>query len=124
MREEEGGGEGQDKRMEGGRAIGRGGEEEREGGRVGKKEGVEPPSELRPCKPYMLFILRDVKANLSCALSSYQIEPTARDSPQSYIGIDAMQTLQLFILRDVRANLSCALSSYQIEPTARDNPQN
>ena len=39
MREEEGGGEGTDKRMEGGRAIGRGGEEEREGGRVGKKEG-------------------------------------------------------------------------------------
>ena len=39
MREEEGGGEGKDKRMEGGRAIGRGGEEEREGGRVGKKEG-------------------------------------------------------------------------------------
>ena len=39
MREEEGGGDGKDKRMEGGRAIGRGGEEEREGGRVGKKEG-------------------------------------------------------------------------------------
>ena len=39
MREEEGGREGKDKRMEGGRAIGRGGEEEREGGRVGKKEG-------------------------------------------------------------------------------------
>ena len=39
MREEEGGGEGKDKRTEGGRAIGRGGEEEREGGRVGKKEG-------------------------------------------------------------------------------------
>ena len=39
VREEEGRGEGKDKRMEGGRAIGRGGEEEREGGRVGKKEG-------------------------------------------------------------------------------------
>ena len=43
MREEEGWREGIDKRKEGGRAIGRGGEEEREGGRVGKKEGVEPP---------------------------------------------------------------------------------
>ena len=42
-----------------------------------------------------LFILRDVKANLSCALSSYQIEPTARDSPQNYIGIDALQTLSV-----------------------------
>ena len=35
----EGGREGQDKRKEGGREIGRGGEEEREGGRVGKNEG-------------------------------------------------------------------------------------
>ena len=43
MREEEGWREGIDKRKEGGRAIGRGGEKEREGGRVGKKEGVEPP---------------------------------------------------------------------------------
>ena len=51
-------------------------------------------------------------------------EPTARDSPQNYKGIDALQTLQLFILRDVRANLSCALSSYQIEPTARDSLHN
>ena len=29
-----------------------------------------------------LFISQDVRANLSCALSSYQIEPTARDIPQ------------------------------------------
>ena len=49
-----------------------------------------------------LFILRDVRANLSCALSSYQIEPTARDIPQNYIGIDALKPYsQLFILRDV-----------------------
>ena len=39
MREEEGGREGKDHMMEGGRAIGRGGEEGREGGRLGKKEG-------------------------------------------------------------------------------------
>ena len=79
-----------------------------------------------PCKPYLLFILQDVRAHLSCALSSYQIEPAARDIPENYTGIEALQTLQsqLFILRDVRANLRCALSSYQIEPTARDIPHN
>ena len=43
----------------------------------------------------MLFVLRDVNANLSCALSSYQMEPTARDAPQNYIGIDALQTLSV-----------------------------
>ena len=26
-----------------------------------------------PCKPYLLFILEDVCANLDCALNSYQI---------------------------------------------------
>ena len=55
-----------------------------------------------PCKPYLLFILQDVRAHLSRALSSYQIEPTARDIPQNYIGIDALKPYsQLFILRDV-----------------------
>ena len=27
------------------------------------------------CKPYLLFILQHIRAHLSCALSSYQIEP-------------------------------------------------
>ena len=52
----------------------------------------------------LLFILQDVRAHLSCALSSYQIEPTARDIPQNYIGIEALepyQSILLFILRDV-----------------------
>ena len=38
-----------------------------------------------------MFILQDVRAHLSCALSSYQIEPTARDSPQNDIGIEALE---------------------------------
>ena len=55
-----------------------------------------------PCKTYLLFILQDVRAHLSCALSSYQIENTARDIPEKHIGIDALKPYsQLFILRDV-----------------------
>ena len=57
--------------------------------------GPSKYTEIEPRKPYLLFVLRDVRANLSCALSSYQIEPTARDSPQNYIGIDALQTLSV-----------------------------
>ena len=50
MREEEGWREGKDKRKEGGRAIGRGGEEEREGGRVGKKEGGRTEGIMEGCR--------------------------------------------------------------------------
>ena len=61
-----------------------------------------------------MFILRDVCANLNCALSSYQIEPAARDILQNYRGIEALQTLQsqLFILRDVEANLNGSELNY------------
>ena len=38
--------------------------------------------------------------NLSCALSSYQVEPTARDIPHNYIEIDALQTL--YVVRFAR----------------------
>ena len=50
MKEEEGWREGKDKRKEGGRAIGRGGEEEREGGRVGKKEGGRTEGIMEGCR--------------------------------------------------------------------------
>ena len=47
-----------------------------------------------PCKPYLLFILQDVRAHLSCALSSYQIEPTARDIPPELHRNRCLETLQ------------------------------
>ena len=49
-------------------------------------------------------LIEFVKAECQSALSSYQIEPTARDIPQNYIGIEALepyQSILLFILRDV-----------------------
>ena len=51
MKAEEGWREGKDKRKEGGRAIGRGGKEEREGGRVGRGpegQGASAPGASRP----------------------------------------------------------------------------
>ena len=50
--------------------------------------------ESMPCKPYLLFMLRDVRAHLSCALSSYQIEPTARDIPPELHRNRCLETLQ------------------------------
>ena len=40
-------------------------------------------------------LIEFVKAECQSALSSYQIEPTARDIPQNYKGIEALQTLSV-----------------------------
>ena len=51
-----------------------------------------------------VFSLQKAGFCVSVRAGSLGGEPTARDSPQNYKGIDALQTLQLFILRDSPQN--------------------
>jgi len=75
-----------------------------------KTNGSTTISIAKPCKlPYFcmsmaharVFSLKKARFCVSVRAGSLGGEPTARDSPQNYKGIDALQTLQLFILREV-----------------------